>query len=1046
MFKRRFTQQFLVRCFCLAVLMIGARDGLAQTRVAVVSAANSSANSIAPESIASAYGVNLATNIVVAETLPLPTSLGGTRVKVNNKLAELFFVSPGQINFLIPKDAGVGDASIEVTAGNGSVSSGAFRINRVGAAIFTASGNGQGPPAANLLRFRNGTEIPNQPSPAEFDPLLGRFIPKPIDLGLPEDRVFLVLFLSGIRNAPDPNADGNVNESVSVVLGGGNFQPAYAGATGLAGLDQINLELPRSLIGRGRVLLSVSSEGLASNQVELVFAAPRTLAPPRVQAFSAARYLPGDQVTINGTGFSTVKTENTVRIGGVDAPDVLEASATRLVVRVPFGVKKGKISVSTSLGESESEQEADVKTSYSGLVTDTSLQPIGGILIGVKVDGKDEVTGRTTNEGKFVLSNLEPGNATIRVDGNSIPGLPFQAIPDFKQRIPPNQDTRCPQPITVQPAAAAFASVQNPLARQNAQSPNKESSSQSQTPTKLTAGDVTLEIPADAQITFPPGASRLSLDIVTGSRVPFRLPEAIFSERIVQLTPFGATIKPGAKLTFPNLDGLPAGAQLDLYSFNKDAEVSTQDAFVSIGKATVSADGKQIETAADAVKEASYFFVAARQLRTTAIGRVIDDGRPTSQVIVQVRGQAGFTDGNGGFTPRDAAVKQSAQPETLQAEATLQRASGRRDFKIKGELAKPGGITDFKEINMDPLTRNRPPVLLTKSEITLYVLQPGQLPIEEQFTAYDPDDGQSVTIEPVLARQGNIGNPNPTFADYKLDVATGRHRILFSPKLEDVGEYSLTISVADNAGDQKLSVRSTTLIRVIGTPGAVILNSPVTMCDPAIPSGPAVQLIWTPAPRAIGYDVIRGVNEYVARGVQGTSFLDKAGLMARGSYTYRVVAKNPAGDSPASNEVSAQIQSNICASVPVTVSFDSVTGTQTSGGTITIPVLIGDLTERGVIAYQFELGFDSNVLQFLDADSGNTISNVMNVVTNPSNAGVKVAAFTGAQVGGPGRTLLRLRFLVKGRQSAGTTLRWLKFRLNEGAPVVATNDDSFTVK
>ncbi|HNG28741.1 MAG TPA: cohesin domain-containing protein [Blastocatellia bacterium] len=1034
MFKRRFTQQFLVRCLCLAALMIGARDGLAQTRVVVVSAANFSANAIAPESIASAYGVNLATNVVVAETLPLPTSLGGTTVKVNNKPAQLFFVSPGQINFLIPKDAGVGDASIEVTAGNGSVSRDVFRINRVGAAIFTANGNGQGPPAANLLRFRNGTEIPNQPSPAEFDPVLGRFIPKPIDLGPPEDRVFLILFLSGIRNAPDPNADGNVNESVSVVLGGGNFQPAYAGATGLAGLDQINLELPRSLIGRGRVLLSVSSEGIASNQVELVFAPPRTPTPPRVQAISAARYLPGDQVTINGTGFSAVKTENTVRIGGVDAPDVLEASATRLVVRVPFGVKKGKISVSTSLGESESEQEADVKTSYSGLVTDTSLQPIGGILIGVKVKDKDEVTGRTTNEGTFVLPNLEPGNATIRVDGNSIPGLPYQAIPDFKDRIYPNQDTRCPQPITVQSNSAAFASAQNSRARQSAQS---------QTPTKLTAGDVTLEIPADAQITFPPGVSnRLSLDIVAGSRVPFRLPEAIFSERIVQLTPFGATIKPGAKLTFPNPDGFPAGAQLDLYSFNKDAEVSTQDAFAGIGKATVTADGKQVETAADAVKEASYFFVAARQLRTTAIGRVIDDGRPTSQVIVQVRGQAAFTDGNGGFTPRDASVKQSAQPETLQAEATLQRAGGRRDFKIKGELAKPGGITDFKEINMDPLTRNRPPVLLTKSEITLYISQPA----EEFFTAYDPDDGQSVTIEPALVRQGNVGNPNPTFADYKLDVATGRHRILFSPKLEDVGEYSLTITVADNAGDQKLSVRSTTLIRVIGTPGAIILNSSVAMYDPAIPSGPAVQLIWTPAPRAIGYDVIRGVNEYVGRDVQGTSFLDKAGLMAGGSYTYRVVAKNPAGSSPASNEVSAQIQSNICASVPVTVSFDGVTGTQTSGGTITIPVLIGDLTERGVIAYQFELGFDSNVLQFLDADSGNTISNVMTVVTNPSNAGVKVAAFTGAPVGGTGRTLLKLRFLVKGRQGDGTMLRWLKFRLNEGAPIVVTKDNSFTVK
>ena len=115
MFKRRFIQQFLVRCVCLAALMICARNVPAQSSVAVVSSANFSANAIAPESIASAYGANLATRFAVAETVPLPTSLGGTTVKINDKPAQLFFVSPAQINFLIPAGTAEGPAWVTIT-------------------------------------------------------------------------------------------------------------------------------------------------------------------------------------------------------------------------------------------------------------------------------------------------------------------------------------------------------------------------------------------------------------------------------------------------------------------------------------------------------------------------------------------------------------------------------------------------------------------------------------------------------------------------------------------------------------------------------------------------------------------------------------------------------------------------------------------------------------------------------------------------------------------------------------------------------------------
>src|SRR5262245_39385422 len=72
--------------------------------VVTVSAASYDPNGIlAPDSIAAAFGTKLATQIASAASQPLPTSLAGTTVKVKDsagveRLAPLFFVSPGQIN------------------------------------------------------------------------------------------------------------------------------------------------------------------------------------------------------------------------------------------------------------------------------------------------------------------------------------------------------------------------------------------------------------------------------------------------------------------------------------------------------------------------------------------------------------------------------------------------------------------------------------------------------------------------------------------------------------------------------------------------------------------------------------------------------------------------------------------------------------------------------------------------------------------------------------------------------------------------------------
>src|SRR5205085_5374781 len=77
------------------------QTGTASAPAVGVSAASFVPNLGAAEAIIAIFGTELATATISATTVPLPTSLAGTTVKVRDRLgaerdAPLFFVSPGQ--------------------------------------------------------------------------------------------------------------------------------------------------------------------------------------------------------------------------------------------------------------------------------------------------------------------------------------------------------------------------------------------------------------------------------------------------------------------------------------------------------------------------------------------------------------------------------------------------------------------------------------------------------------------------------------------------------------------------------------------------------------------------------------------------------------------------------------------------------------------------------------------------------------------------------------------------------------------------------------
>ena len=234
--------------------------------VTCVSAANYRGGELARESIVAAFGSELATTTAGATALPLPTSLVGTTVKIKDgagveRLAPLFFVSPGQINYYVPDGAAEGTATITVTSGSGRVSTGTVQIRSAVPGLFSASANGQGVAAALAVRVKANGALIYEPV-AQYDAAQGKFVPLPIDLGPDQgaatDVVVLVLFGTGIR----------YRQSVSANIGGVESLVDYAGITpGFVGLDQVNVRLSRSLIGRGEVIVNLIVNGTAANPV-----------------------------------------------------------------------------------------------------------------------------------------------------------------------------------------------------------------------------------------------------------------------------------------------------------------------------------------------------------------------------------------------------------------------------------------------------------------------------------------------------------------------------------------------------------------------------------------------------------------------------------------------------------------------------------------------------------------------------------------------------------------------------------------------------------
>ena len=143
------------------------------------------------------------------------------------------------------------------------VGKGTLQIAAVAPGLFTANSDGEGVPAGYTIRVKpDGQQITEDV--LVLNQQTGRFVPREIDLTIAGDRVFLVLFGTGIRFYNSISnvvmRFGNQDQQVDAALPQGFF----------VGLDQVNIEMLRSKIPAGQVSATLRVEGIGAKPVDLL--------------------------------------------------------------------------------------------------------------------------------------------------------------------------------------------------------------------------------------------------------------------------------------------------------------------------------------------------------------------------------------------------------------------------------------------------------------------------------------------------------------------------------------------------------------------------------------------------------------------------------------------------------------------------------------------------------------------------------------------------------------------------------------------------------
>lgn len=229
--------------------------------------AASSTNQVAPGSIVSVYGSNLASSGLLADAVPLPTTLNGVSLRFNGNVAgPAFFAGPNQTNVQVPWElSGQTQATLSATVGGTTSNVVPVNLASFAPGIFTINQQGSGQGA--ILIAATG----------EFAALSGS-IPgaasRPANRG--EAITIYCTGLGAVTNRPATGAAALANplsrtsSNPTVTIGGVPATVSFSGlAPGFVGLYQVNAQVPANAPVSDTATVVLSIGGATSNAVTI---------------------------------------------------------------------------------------------------------------------------------------------------------------------------------------------------------------------------------------------------------------------------------------------------------------------------------------------------------------------------------------------------------------------------------------------------------------------------------------------------------------------------------------------------------------------------------------------------------------------------------------------------------------------------------------------------------------------------------------------------------------------------------------------------------
>ena len=388
-------------CVCLGLTFVAGASAQSGS-LSVVSAA-SYLPAAAPNSLASIFGSSLAgstASATLSANGQLPTTLAGVTVQVNGENAPLIYVSPGQINLVIPDDTVTGVATVAVKTGFGFTIQGTVLVNVSAPGLFAINGSGSGPGA-----ILNGVTYAGPPFLVQTAANPGA-----------DKRTRLTVYGTGIRYSGNPDHDPSItNSDISVQANdaaGNSYAVEFAGAApGFFGLDQVNLILPAALDGAGVVSLFVTTPDGSSNTVTFLV---NSLPASAIQLYSLT--LSQSYVTAGGSVTAAVSLNGRAPQGGINVSIRSNNTSAQppYVVNIPQGQTSAQFTVPTS---SVFSTQNVTLTAQAGTVTQTAaleIDPAGAAQL------TSFSTGTTSSQGGISITATATLNASAPAGGVTV--------------------------------------------------------------------------------------------------------------------------------------------------------------------------------------------------------------------------------------------------------------------------------------------------------------------------------------------------------------------------------------------------------------------------------------------------------------------------------------------------------------------------------------------------------------------------------------------------------------------------------------------------